>query len=117
MNLPSNIIRIQVHRFQKGKSVNKPDLTEEITGSYSGSLLIENPESTSNIENLEIHITKVSQSQVTIEPTGQTTTHTFQADLTEASDGISMEIKEQDVTGGKLYGYTQAGNPLLCDPG
>lgn len=96
---------------EKEDSDSKPDLTKEITGSYTGSLLVENPERTSTIENLEITLTRESNSQVAIEPSGQTTTHTFQADLTEASDGISMEIKEQSVTGGTLYGYTQAGNP------
>jgi len=84
-----------------------PDLTTDIVGTYTGYLSLENNNGTNYLPDMSIKVTKVNNSTILIEPSGQTDTHTFEAKLTEASDGVAMEIKEQDVFGGTLVGYNE----------
>jgi hypothetical protein len=87
-----------------------PDLTKDIAGSYTGTLMIENNNGTNVLSNITIKVTKVDNSTVTVEPNGQTASQTFDAKLSEATDGIAMKINEQDILGGTLIGYTQDSN-------
>ena len=84
-----------------------PDLTIDIVGSYTGYLSLENNNGSNYLTDLTVKVTKVNNSTIMIEPSGQTDTHTFEAKLTKASDGVAMEIKEQDVMGGSLIGYNE----------
>ncbi len=95
---------------EEDSSDEGPDLTKDIVGTYTGDLSLTNSNGTSSVPDLTIKITKVDNSTIKLEPSGQEDTHTFNAKLSEANDGVGMAIEEQDVLGGKLIGYSEDSN-------
>lgn len=82
------------------------DYTESIVGTYSGSV-----NAGGTIVSQSISVTKVSNTEVRIAPASGTASSSFNAEVTEESDGIfKLTVDEQAVGGGKIKGNSSLTN-------